>query len=176
MIFTETGIPGSYVVDLKQIGDSRGFFSRAFCSKEFAEHGVTSSVTQANLSFSAIKGTIRGMHYQNEPFSEMKAVRCIRGSFYDVVLDLRKDSITYKKWFGVEISSSNHKMLIIPEGCAHGFQTLEDDVEAFYLVSKEFSTAHDAGVRYNDPAFNIQWPLPLSIISDKDKNFLDYKS
>ncbi|MCB1144984.1 MAG: dTDP-4-dehydrorhamnose 3,5-epimerase [Leptospiraceae bacterium] len=175
MIFTETGIKGSFVVDLKKIGDSRGFFARAFCSKEFSEVGITSSVTQANLSYSAKKGTIRGMHFQKSPFEEMKAIRCIRGSFFDVVLDLRVDSPTYKKWYGVELSAQNQKMLIVPEGCAHGFQTLEDEIEAFYLVSKEYSPTHDSGVRYNDPAFQIEWPLPLTEISDKDKNFPDYK-
>ncbi|MCW7482121.1 dTDP-4-dehydrorhamnose 3,5-epimerase [Leptospira kanakyensis] len=175
MIFEQTGIEGSYIVDLKQIGDSRGFFARAYCSKEFKEHGITANILQANLSFSKIKGTIRGMHFQTSPFEEMKAVRCIRGSFFDVVLDLRIDSPTYLKWYGIELSQENHKMLIIPEGCAHGFQTLMDDTEAFYLVSKEYSPAHDSGYRWNDNSFGINWPLPVTEISEKDRNWTDYK-
>lgn len=175
MIFEPTIIKGSFVVDIKKIGDSRGFFGRSFCEKEFAEQGITSRITQGNLSHTSKKGTIRGMHFQTTPFEEMKAVRCIKGAFFDVVLDLRKDSDTYLKWFGIELSSENYKMLIIPEGCAHGFQSLEDDTEAFYLVSKEFSPTHDSGVRWDDPAFKINWPFEPTEISEKDKNFKDYQ-
>ncbi|MCW7466220.1 dTDP-4-dehydrorhamnose 3,5-epimerase [Leptospira levettii] len=174
MIFEEIFIKGSFVVDLKQIGDSRGFFARAFCEKEFKEMGISSSITQGNLSRTSLKGSIRGMHFQTAPFEEMKAVRCIKGSFFDVVLDLRKDSPTYCKWFGIELSAENHRMLIIPEGCAHGFQTLENNTEAFYLVSKEYSQQHDSGVRWNDSAFGINWPLEVSEISIKDQQFKDY--
>ncbi|MCW7472050.1 dTDP-4-dehydrorhamnose 3,5-epimerase [Leptospira levettii] len=174
MIFSETGIKGSYVADLKKIEDSRGFFGRAFCTTEFSELGITSDIKQANLSYTSKKGTIRGMHFQKHPYEEMKAIRCIRGSIFDVVLDLRPESETFKRWFGIKLSAENYKMLIIPEGCAHGFQTLENDIEVFYLVSKEFSPSHDAGVRFDDPAFQIHWPLKVSEISDKDKSFKDF--
>ncbi len=175
MNFIETGIVGSYIVDLKKISDSRGFFSRAFCSEEFEKYNITSNIAQANLSKTINKGTIRGMHFQKPPFEEMKVVRCIKGALFDVVLDLRKDSSSYLKWFGVELNDENYKMLIIPEGCAHGFQTLVDDTEAFYMVSKEYSQSHDSGYRWNDSAFKINWPLPVSEISEKDKNWKDYK-
>jgi dTDP-4-dehydrorhamnose 3,5-epimerase len=176
MIFNETIIKGSYVVDIKKIGDSRGFFGRAFCEKEFSEIGISAKISQANLSRTSLKGTIRGMHFQTKPYEEMKAVRCIRGSLFDVVLDLRPESETYLKWFGLELTQDNHTMLIIPEGCGHGFQTLQNDTEAFYLVSSEYSAEHESGYRWNDPAFNIKWPMEVREISDKDKNWKDFRN
>lgn len=174
MIFEKSPIEGVWVIYLKKLGDDRGFFARAWCAQEFAEHGITATLSQANLSYSKSAGTIRGMHYQREPHSEMKAVRCVRGRLFDVVVDLRRDSRTYKQWFGVELNSENRLMLISPEGCAHGFQTLEDDTEAFYLVSAAYAGRSEAGVRWNDPAFNIAWPRLVTEISDKDRNWEDF--
>lgn len=174
MIFEKTPIKGAWLVDLKKIGDERGFFSRAWCSQEFENHGISSDLSQANLSFSKQAGTLRGMHFQKSPHSEMKAVRCIRGSLWDVIIDLRPKSETFLQSFGAELSEENRKMLVLPEGCAHGFQTLEDDTEAFYLVSAAYAPSFEAGIRWNDPAFNIAWPIAPTEISQKDSQHPDY--
>ena len=175
MIFTETNIEGSWVIDLNRLGDERGFFARAWCREEFASRGITADLSQANISWSQRAGTIRGMHFQRAPHSEMKAVRCIRGAVFDVVLDLRSDSQTYCQWHGEQLSSDNHRMLIVPEGCAHGFQSLEDDSEVFYLVSSAYAAESEGGVRWDDPAFGIKWPLPISEISAKDSGHSDFQ-
>ena len=174
MIFKKNKIDGSYDVEINKIGDDRGFFSRIFCSKEFKNKNITSTISQANMSFSKKKGTLRGMHYQVKLSSEMKLVRCTSGSIFDVILDLRENSKTFKKWYGVKLCSKLRNMIIVPEGCAHGFQTLEDDTEAIYLVSKDYDPNLERGIRWNDKSFNIDWPLEVSEISNKDKNWPDF--
>lgn len=174
MIFNETSLKGAYVIDLEPHQDERGFFARTFCGREFEEHGLISRLVQANISFNHKKGTLRGMHYQLAPFAETKLVRCTRGALYDVIIDVRPDSPTYKQWFGVELTGDNHRMLYVPEGFAHGFQTLEDNTEATYQVSEFYAPGYEQGVRYNDPAFAIQWLLEVQVISDKDRSWPDY--
>jgi len=161
---------------MEKRGDERGFFARAFCEREFAQHGLSSRIVQANNSLSARKGTLRGMHYQRAPHQEAKVVGCIRGAIYDVVLDLRPDSPTYLRWAAAELTAENHRSLYIPEGCAHGFQTLMDGAEVLYLMSEFYAPGHAAGVRYDDPAFAIEWPLPVACISDADRAWPDYVS
>ena len=174
MIFHETPLKGAFVIELKKLGDERGFFARAFCKNEFSVIGLNNEIVQINNSLSADKGTLRGMHYQLEPKAEDKIVRCIRGSLFDVIIDLRKNSTTYKQWFGVELTAENRKMLYVPKGFAHGFITLEDFTEAFYLVTEFYAPEYERGLRYNDPVFNIKWPIEPIIISEKDKNHLDF--
>jgi dTDP-4-dehydrorhamnose 3,5-epimerase len=176
MIFVETMLKGAFFIEIEKREDHRGFFARSWCRKEFEEHGLSTLPVQANVSFSAQKGTLRGMHYQMAPFEESKLVRCTRGAIYDVIIDLRPDSPTYKKWIGVELTSDNYKMLYVPEKFAHGFQTLEDNTEASYQVSQFYSPGSERCIRWNDPTFNIQWPLEVQVISDKDKNCPDYTS
>jgi len=176
VIFTETELPGAYVVDLDPREDDRGFFARAWCRNEFSDHGLSGEIVQCNLSYNAGKGTLRGMHYQVAPHAEVKVVRCTRGSIYDVIIDLRPDSPTYKRWLGVELTAANRRMLYVPEGFAHGFQTLEDDTETFYQVSEFYAPAAEEGVRWNDPAFGIDWPQPNDpILSEKDASWPDYR-
>ena len=176
MIFTATELRGAYMIDLEKLGDDRGFFARAWCQKEFANHGLNLNLVQANLSFNAAKATLRGMHYQVTPYREAKLVRCIKGAIYDVIIDLRPDSPTYKRWLGVELTANNYKMLYVPEAFAHGYQTLADDSEVFYQVSQLYSPTAERGVRYNDPVFGIEWPLEPQVISDKDQQWPDFVS
>jgi len=173
MIFNETPVQGAYVIDLEKKGDDRGFFARVFCQNEFHEQGLTTDFVQVNNSRSATKGTLRGMHFQRPPKAETKLVRCIHGSLYDVVLDLRENSHTFGKSFGAELSADNRRMMYVPKGCAHGFLTLTDDVEAFYFVDAFYGPDLEGGVRWNDPAFNIEWPIEPTVISDKDRNHPD---
>jgi dTDP-4-dehydrorhamnose 3,5-epimerase len=175
MKFTETKISGTWLVDMELLHDDRGFFSRAWCEEEFGAHGITKNLSQANLSLSKSAGTIRGMHFRRGSHSEMKSVRCIRGAIFDVVLDLRPDSSTYCQWHGEELSAENRRMLVVPEGCAHGFQTLLDDSEIYYLMSQTYLDGSESGVRWDDPAFDIQWPLPIGEISIRDAAFPDYE-
>lgn len=175
MKFRETGIPGAFVVEVEKLGDERGFFARAWCSREFAEHGLNPSLVQANISFNRHKKTLRGMHYQQAPHAEAKLVRCTRGALYDVILDLRPDSPTLGRWLAFELSAESYRMLYIPEGCAHGFQTLEDDTEMFYQHSEFFAPQAATGVMWNDPAFGIEWPYPDDpILSPKDNAWPPY--
>lgn len=174
MKFTELSLPGVYLIELDLIKDERGFFARSFCSKEFSQYGLCSRFEQCNISFNIQKGTLRGMHYQTGEQSEAKLIRCSMGTIYDVLLDLRPESPTYKKWIAVKLSATNRKMIYVPEGFAHGFQTLEDQSEIFYQMSVSFAPNSTGGVRWNDPAFNIQWPLPPSIISQKDQSYSDF--
>lgn len=174
MIFQETELPGAYLIEPEKRGDERGFFARAWCAREMAEHGLAAELAQANLSRSAQAGTLRGMHFQRAPHAETKLVRCTRGSLYDVIVDLRPGSPTYRRWFGAELSADNGRMLYVPEGFAHGFQTLEDDTEAYYLVSEFYTPGAEGGVRYDDPAFAIRWPRPVTVISPKDESWPDY--
>jgi len=170
MIFTETILKGSYEISLTPHGDSRGWFARTYCKKEFEQIGHEKEWVQLNHSFSSQKGTVRGMHFQHAPFAEIKMLRCIAGSVYDVIIDLRKDSPTFLKWVGTELSAENKKMLYIPAGFAHGFQTLTDDVELIYHHTEFYTPSAEAGIRYNDSAINIEWPLAVSEISERDTN------
>ena len=174
MIFTETKLPGAYVIEVEKREDQRGFFGRTFCREEFEAHGLNSQVVQCNTSFNKRKGTLRGMHFQAVPFAEAKLVRCTSGSIYDVIIDLRPASRTFKQHFAVELSAANHRMLYIPENMAHGFQTLEDDTEVFYQMSQMFSAEHARGVRWNDPAFGVEWPADERIITERDRNYPDF--
>jgi len=175
MKFEETSIPGVWLIDLEPREDARGFFARTFCEHEFGAHGLTTRFVQCNLSYNLRRGTLRGMHFQNEPKPEVKLVRCIRGSIYDVVVDMRKDSPMYCKWVGVELSGENRRALYIPAGIAHGFQTLEDNTEIYYHMGEFYDASLAAGVRWNDPTLGIRWPLPDPILSDKDTQYPDYK-
>ena len=174
MIFTETELKGAYIVQIEKLQDNRGFFARAWCQKEFEEHGLTPRVVQANVSSNKKKGTLRGMHYQIAPYEETKLVRCTRGAIYDVIIDLRPDSPTFKQWIGVELTEKNYKMLYVPENFGHGFQTLDDNTEVTYQVSQFYAPGSESGIRWDDPAFGIEWPLDAQVISDKDKNWPDY--
>ncbi len=176
MIFTETQLNPAFLVDLERREDERGFFARAWCEKEFGEHGLSTRVVQCNLSFNPRAGTLRGMHYQRAPYEEAKLVRCTRGAIYDVIVDLRPDSPTWKRWLGVELTAENRRMLYVPEGFAHGYQTLADETEVFYQVSEFYTPEAEGGVRWDDPAFAIQWPdVDERIMSEKDKTWPDYE-
>ncbi len=169
MILTETRLNGAFLIDLEPYHDDRGFFSRTFCAKEFEAAGLNGSIAQCNLSYNRKQGTLRGMHYQVPPVSETKVVWCVRGAIYDVIIDLRPDSPTYKSHIGVELSAENRRALYIPERFAHGFQTLSDDTEVLYLMGEFFTPGYDRGIRYDDPMFGIDWRLPISVISDRDR-------
>jgi dTDP-4-dehydrorhamnose 3,5-epimerase len=169
MKFEETRLKGSYVISLTPFGDSRGWFARTYCKKEFAAIGHDKEWVQLNHSFSAEKGTVRGMHFQLAGHKEIKMVRCIAGAVYDVMVDLRKGSPTFLQWEGVELSAENKKMLYIPEGFAHGFQTLTDDAELIYHHSAYYSPEHESGLRYNDEKLAISWPLEPTTVSERDQ-------
>jgi len=171
MQFTETGITGAMLVEPVQQRDERGRFMRAWCYREFAERGIPFLPVQANLGFSFKMGTVRGMHYQEAPASESKLVRCTKGSIFDVVLDLRPDSPTYGEWRGTELSADNGRMLYLPMGCAHGYQTLEPRTEIYYMTSFYYAPSAVRGRRFDDPAFNIRWPLPPIMVSEQDRNW-----
>jgi dTDP-4-dehydrorhamnose 3,5-epimerase len=169
MIFTPTSLVGSYVIDLEPRSDERGWFARYYCKDEFQKIGHTKEWVQMNHSVTNKKGSIRGMHFQVHPYKEIKMLRCIAGSVYDVIIDLRKGSATFLQWIGVELSATNKKMLYIPEGFAHGFQCLDDNCELTYHHSDFYQPGAEAGIRYNDPLVNIKWPLPLTVISPRDE-------
>jgi len=170
--FTETKIKGDFLIETDKIEDDRGFFSRIWCKEEFEAHDLISQFVQFNTSFSSKTGTIRGLHYQAPPDQEVKLIRCTKGAIYDVIIDIRPDSPTYGHWIGVELRADNHKMLYVPSGVAHGFKTLVDNSEVFYPVSEFYSPGSERGIRWDDPMFNIEWPVTDSlIISDKDKNW-----
>ncbi len=174
MIFTETKLSGAYVIEIEKIEDERGFFTRTFDKNEFIKMKLDSKFVQSSISQNKKKGTIRGMHYQVKPYEENKIIRCTKGSIFDVIIDLRPNSKTFKEWFSIKLNTNNYKMLYIPKGFAHGFQTLEDECEIVYDISEYYDKIHSNGIRYNDPNFNIIWPLKISNISDRDKNFSNY--
>jgi dTDP-4-dehydrorhamnose 3,5-epimerase len=174
MIFTETKLRGAYLLDLDKHEDERGFFARAWCVDEFKKHGLNQRLVQCNISFNKRWGTLRGMHYQGEPYEEAKLVRCTRGALYDVIIDLRRDSPTFKEWFSVELTAQNHRALYVPEGLAHGFQTLVDNTEVFYQMSEFYHPECTRGVRWDDPAFAIDWPFTPPRLSLKDSQYLDF--
>ena len=171
MIFQETELPGAFVIDPERITDGRGFFARTWCRDEFAAHGLSSALVQGNTSFNTRRGTLRGMHFQVAPHPEIKLVRCTRGGIFDVIVDLRPDSPTYRRWVGVELSPSNGRMLYIPEGFAHGFQTLADETEVAYQMSEFFHPESARGVRWDDPRLAITWPLAPVNLSEKDQRY-----
>ena len=176
MIFNETKLKDAFIIDLEKHQDDRGFFARAYCEKEFRDHGIESAVVQANVSYNKYKHTMRGMHYQTEPYGEAKLVRCTKGAIYDVIIDVRKKSPTYKEWIGVELSEDNYRMLYVPEGFAHGFITLHDETEITYQVSEFYTPGAEKGIRWDDPEFDIDWPAEPAVISGKDENWPDYKN
>jgi dTDP-4-dehydrorhamnose 3,5-epimerase len=171
MLFRKTDVEGAWVIDPTPHCDERGRFMRAWCAREFANHNVKFSPVQANMGFSVQKGTVRGMHFQQEPAREAKLVRCTKGIIFDVVLDLRPDSPTFGKWYGVELSAENGRLLFVPELCAHGYQTLEECTEMYYMASAFYTPGAAKGVRFDDPKFNIQWPLEPTAVSAQDRNW-----
>lgn len=175
MIFEPQPIAGCYLIkpDLKT--DERGFFARTFCEEEFAAHKLHQHYPQSNISFNTHKGTFRGMHFQIAPYEEVKVVRCTQGMIYDVILDLRRDSETYLRWIGIELSANSRAAVYIPSGCAHGFQTLVDESEVLYLMGALFNANANTGVRWDDPAFDLRLPLPIRVISPKDLQYAPYK-
>lgn len=175
MDFTETKVQGAFIITPEKILDERGFFARTWSETEFQERGLDSGLVQCSLSFNTRKGTLRGMHYQKAPYAETKIVRCTRGEIYDVVLDLRPASATFREWAAVRLSADNHQMLYIPKGCAHGFQTLSAGAEVFYQMSESYRPESATGVRWNDDAFAIEWPLAVSVISERDAAYPDYQ-
>tara|TARA_Y100001980_G_C14544680_1_gene323893 strand:- start:375 stop:923 length:549 start_codon:yes stop_codon:yes gene_type:complete len=170
MKFFKTPLDGAYIIELEKLEDNRGFFSRLYCSKEFNNHNLNNTFVQVNNSLSKNKGTLRGIHYQKSPMAESKLVRCISGGLYDVIVDLRANSKTYKHWFGITLSNENRKMIFVPEGFGHAFLTLEDNTEAIYFVSQYYSPKHESGLIWNDKEIGIQWPIKPLFVSDKDKN------
>lgn len=178
MIFQETSLAGAFLVDLKRLEDERGFFARSFCQDEFEAHGLNPCVAQCNVSFNKHAGTLRGMHFQLAPHAEAKLVRCTMGAVYDVIVDLRADSPTFRQWVGVALSAENRRAIYIPEGFAHGAQTLADNSELFYQMSTAYHGPSASGVRWDDPAFGIQWPDPPAtgrIIVERDRNWPDFE-
>jgi dTDP-4-dehydrorhamnose 3,5-epimerase len=170
----ETPLAGVFVIELDLLRDERGFFARTFDSAEFEKAGLDPAVVQCNTSFNDRRGTLRGMHYQADPDGEAKLVRCTRGAIFDVAVDLRPSSATYCRWFGAELSADNARMLYIPVGLAHGFQTLREGSEVHYQMSHEYVPEQSRGVRFDDPAFGIEWPLPDPIVSERDRQFPDF--
>jgi dTDP-4-dehydrorhamnose 3,5-epimerase len=168
MIFSETPLLGAFTIDLERRSDARGFFARSFCAAEFEAHGLKPAVAQCNLSFNHRRGTLRGMHYQTSPATEAKLVRCTRGRIYDVIVDLRPQSPTFMQHFGVELSDENRRALYVPEMFAHGYQALTDGAEVTYQVSEPYAPDCERGLRHDDPALAIAWPVPVTVISDKD--------
>lgn len=174
MKFTPLSLSGTYVIELEPIEDNRGFFAMSWQPEAFASRGLETHIAQCNLSFNHQKGTIRGMHFQREPYAEVKLLRCTTGAIFDALIDLRPESPTYLQWEAVELTAENRRMLYIPKGLAHGYQTLADNTEVSYQVSETYHPEAADGVRWNDPAFNIQWPLPCSQISSRDEAWADY--
>jgi dTDP-4-dehydrorhamnose 3,5-epimerase len=175
MIFRETELQGVFEVQIEEHHDERGFFARTWCQREFSEHGLSDRLVQCSVSFNKCRGTLRGMHFQEAPFSETKLVRCTRGSVYDVVIDLRPSSPTFRHWVHAELTAENHMALYIPEGVAHGFITLESDTEVYYQMSEFFTPAAARGVRWDDPAFGVNWPFRPEVISERDRTYPDFK-
>jgi dTDP-4-dehydrorhamnose 3,5-epimerase len=176
LIFKETKLKGAFVIEPERFEDQRGFFARSFSRDEFLEHGLKAHFVEAGISFNLKKRTVRGMHFQAPPHAQAKLVRCTRGAIYDAMIDLRPESPTYKQWFAHELTGQNRLMLYIPEGFAHGFQTLEDETEVFYQLSERYTPASERGVRWNDPVFNIHWPeTEHVIINERDRTYPDYQ-
>lgn len=173
MNFKETALPGVFLIDIKPIEDSRGFFARSWCQEEFTAQGLEPVICQVNMSFNPHAGTLRGLHYQREPHAEAKTVRCVRGAIFDVAVDMRESSPTYRQWVGHELSANNRSSLYIPKGFAHGYLTLAPDTELLYSASAFYAADSEVGIRYNDPALAIDWPAPVQVISEKDEGWPD---
>jgi len=175
MKFKELEIPGVYLIEYEPIVDNRGSFVRIFCKKEFIQHNLNPDIVQSNYSFNSVKGTLRGLHYQRSPFEETKVVLCSRGSIYDVIVDLRPESSMYKSWIGLKLNESVSNCIYIPTGCAHGFQTLEDNTLVLYFMGNYYNPDCVSGIKWNDPDINISWPLPVTNISERDKNNSNFR-
>ncbi|HEY7575243.1 MAG TPA: dTDP-4-dehydrorhamnose 3,5-epimerase [Thermoanaerobaculia bacterium] len=176
MKFEPTPLPGAFVITPERLRDERGYFSRTFCRRDFEERGLNPVVAQCNVSFSAKRGTLRGMHFQRPPHAEAKLVRCTAGAIYDVAIDLRPDSPTFRRHFGVRLDPSEDRMLYIPEGFAHGFLALEDETSIFYQMSESYAPSHAAGVRWDDPAFGIAWPFAPTVMTERDRTYPDFRT
>ena len=174
MIFTETKLKGAFVIEIKKIGDERGFFGRSWCANEMTEAGLNPKIAQINTSLSKFKGTLRGLHFQIAPYQECKMIRCTRGSIFDMIVDLRPDSPTFLQWFGETLTEDNHKALYSPEGFAQGFITLEDNTEITYFTTEFYAPGKDRGIRWNDPQIGIELPIQPVVISEKDENWPDF--
>jgi dTDP-4-dehydrorhamnose 3,5-epimerase len=174
MIFTEIEKSGAYIIEIEKEEDERGFFARTRDKKEFEQNNLNPNWIQSSISFNRKKGTVRGMHYQITPFEETKTVRCTQGRILDIIIDLRRQSQTFKKWFSVELNQENHKMIYIPSGFAQGFQTLEENSEIYYEIDVNYNVEYSKGVRWDDKTFNIKWPLEISVISQRDRSFPDF--
>jgi dTDP-4-dehydrorhamnose 3,5-epimerase len=173
MIFRQTALPGAFQIDIEKHGDERGFNARAWCAREFEELGLATTFVQTNVAVSTRRGTMRGLHYQEPPFAEAKLLRCVRGAIFDVIADVREDSPTYGQWLGTYLGADDYRMVYVPEGCAHGTLSLEDNTEVLYQVSQFYTPTAERGVRYDDPAFGIDWPIPVDVVSEKDKAWPD---
>jgi dTDP-4-dehydrorhamnose 3,5-epimerase len=175
MIIAETRLPGAYTIDLEPIEDERGFFARQWCEQELADAGLTTAVSQASVAFNRVRGTLRGMHWQEPPSAEVKLVRCVHGGIYDVIVDLRPESGTFADWIAVELTEDNRRTLYVPEGFAHGYQTLTDDTEVWYQMSSPYVPEAARGFRYDDPRFGIEWPPAAErVISERDQRWPDF--
>jgi dTDP-4-dehydrorhamnose 3,5-epimerase len=174
MIVRDTPLPGVFIIDAELVGDARGFFARFWSADVFAARQLVTGVDQVSVSFNHAAGTLRGMHYQAPPFAETKLVRCIRGAIFDVAVDLRPDSPAFRRWTGLELTADNRRALYIPAGCAHGFLTLTPDAEVLYMIDAPYSAPHGRGVRWNDPAFGIEWPAAVQVINERDAAYPDF--
>jgi dTDP-4-dehydrorhamnose 3,5-epimerase len=175
MIFKETKLKGAFIIEIEPIGDNRGFFARSWCMQEFKAHGIEQCFVQANITYSPVPGTLRGMHYQIAPHEEVKLVQCTRGAIYDVIIDLRPESPTYLQWLAHELTAENRKRLYIPGGFAHGYQTIAEDTEVFYQVAQYYAPEYERGIRWDDPTFQIEWPQSHNLVlSEKDKQWANF--
>jgi len=174
MIFAETKLKGAFIIQPEKLEDERGFFARTWCKREHEAHGLNPNLVQCNISFNKKRGTLRGMHHQVPPHEEAKLVRCTMGAIYDVIIDLRPNSQTFKQWFSFELTAKNRKMIYIPEGVSHGFMTLDDNTEVFYQMSEFYAPECARGARWNDPAFDIVWPGDVTVISERDNQYPDF--
>jgi len=176
MKFYETKLKGAYIIEIEKLEDERGFFARTWDFEEFSKIGLNNDISQCSISFNLKKGTLRGLHYQIEPFSEIKIISCIRGKIFDVIVDLRKDSATFKQWTNFEISQNDYKFVYIPKGFAHGFQTLEENTIISYQISQSYKPEYARGIRWDDKTFNIKWPISQPVISEKDRSWKFFDS
>ncbi len=175
MKFIETKLKGAFIIEPDLLRDDRGFFARTWCQREAEAHGLRTDWVQCNVSFNEKKGTLRGMHFQNAPFAEIKLVRCSRGAIYDVIVDIRRESATFGQWIGAELTAENYRTMYVPKGFAHGFLTLQDQSEVFYQMSEFYAPTQAGGVRWDDPTFGIQWPIGVSVMTDKDRTYPDFR-
>jgi len=176
MIFKKTNLEGAFIVEIQRLEDGRGFFARSFCQREFQEHGLNPNLAQCNISFNKVKGTLRGMHFQVAPHEEAKLVRCTQGAIHDVIIDLRPDSPNYMHHFAIDLTAEAHNALYVPEGFAHGFLTLAPETCVFYQMSEFYAPGYARGFRWNDPAFNLKWPVEIEMISERDANYPDFST